>query len=75
MSRIPNPNALRRAAIQLFARDVEGTTDVEGIDCHLVAAWLSAQADAAEHRAAARKVGMPVGKVREHLIIAKKLQG
>ena len=75
MSRIPNPTALRRAAILLFARDVEGTTDVEGIDCHIVAAWLSAQADAAEDRASARKIGMPVGKVREHLVIAKKLKG
>ena len=70
MSKTPTPTELRGVALWLFSQ-----TDASSVATRRVATWLNAQADAAEQREIARKNGLTVGKVREHLVIAKKLQG
>lgn len=57
----PSAEDMRLAALWLEHNDDEGA---EGETCHRVAAWLDAQAEAKEVREAAKKHGVPVGKLR-----------
>lgn len=63
----PDQDALRLAAEWLRQYDDQHDGGADTARCAGVAAWLDAQADAADLRHVARKHGVPVGKLRAKL--------